>query len=71
MKGLKGRADKNYDGFITAEEAFEYAEIRTRLRSTAYGFLLFIFHKHIKNQHPQIYDGWPYEENNEEELILF
>ena len=70
IKGLRGKADKNYDGYITAEEAFEYAEIRTKLRSTMYGYLLFIFHRHLKIQHPQIYDGWPSDENNEEELIL-
>ena len=24
----------------------------------------------LKTQHPQIYDGWPSEENNEEELNI-
>lgn len=70
IKGLRGKADKNCDGFITVEEAFEFAKVRTRLRSTIYAFLLFIFHKGLFIQHPQIYDGWPSEENNEEQLIL-
>lgn len=70
IKGLKGLADKNCDGYISAEEAFKYAKIRTIIRSTVYGYILFIFHKKLLNQHPQIYDGWPSEENNEEELKL-
>jgi hypothetical protein len=70
IKGLRGKADENNDDFITAEEAFEFARIRTRLRSTIYAFLLFIFHGALFIQHPQIYDAWPSEENNEEDLIL-
>ena len=70
IKGLRGWADKNRDGLITAEEAFEFAQIRTRLRSTIYGYLLYILHGKLLIQHPQIYDGWPSEENNEEELKL-
>jgi len=68
--GLRGKADKNHDGHITAEESYRYAELRTKLRSTIYGILLFIFHKALFNQHPQIYDGWPTNENNNEELKL-
>ena len=68
LKGLKGGADKNYDNIITVEEAFEYAKIYTVKRSTIYGYLFFIFHGSLFIQHPQIYDGWPSEENNEEEL---
>jgi len=69
-RGLQGRADKNRDGFVTAEEAYRYTRFPVILRSTIYGYLLYIFHKSLFNQHPQIYDGWPSEENNEEELIL-
>ena len=67
---MKGRADKNCDGFVTAEETYRYAELRTIVRSTIYGILLFILHKALFIQHPQIYDGWPNEENNKEELKL-
>lgn len=70
VRGLKGLADKNFDGYITAEEAFEFAKIRTVIRSTIYAYLLYILHKQLLIQHPQIYDGWPSEENNEEELKL-
>ena len=70
IKGLKGKADQNRDGYITAEEAFRYAKKLTTRRSTIYSFLLFIFHRKFLIQHPQIYDGWPSEENNEEELRL-
>ena len=70
IRGLEGKADKNHDGIITAEEVYEFAKIRTIIRSTFYGFLLLIFHKDLFIQHPQIYDGWPSEENNKEELKL-
>ena len=70
IKGLRGKADKNCDGFVTAEESFRYAKLRTIIRSTIYGILLFILHGALFNQHPQIYDGWPSEENNKEELKL-
>lgn len=70
IKGLRGEADKNHDGNISAEEAFEYAKIYTIKRSTIYAYLLFIFHRALFIQHPQMYDGWPSEENNEEELKL-
>jgi len=69
-KGLTGKADKNRDGFVSAEEIYRFAELPTKIRSTIYGFLLFIFHKALFNQHPQIYDGWPSTENNKEELKL-
>lgn len=70
MKALRGKADKNFDSFISAEEAFEFAKVKTIRRTTIYGYLLFVFHKSLFIQHPQIYDGWPSEENNTEELIL-
>lgn len=70
VKGLSGLADFNSDGFISAEEAYEYSKIYTIKRSTIFAYLLFIFHKSLFVQHPQIYDGWPSEENNIEELKL-
>jgi len=70
LKGLNGRADLNSDNFISAEEIFNYAKIRTIRRSTVYAFLLFIFHGSLLIQHPQIYDGWPSELYNKEELVL-
>jgi hypothetical protein len=73
IKGLGGKADKNNDGFISAEESYEYTKTYTVKRSTIYALLLFIFHKTLLNhiQHPQIYDGWPSEEDNEKELVIF
>lgn len=68
IKGLAGPADANSDGIISVEESFKYAEKFTIKRSTVYAYLLFIFHRSLFIQYPQIYDGWPSEENNEEEL---
>ena len=68
--GLKGWADKNRDGHITAEEAFAYADKRTVRRSTIFAIILYIVHLELIIQHPQIYDGWPSEGNNKEELKL-
>ena len=74
FRGLIGFADLNRDKMITAEEAFFYAETPTILRSTIYAKLFslipFIPHDFFP-QHPQLYDGWPTEENNTEELMLF
>jgi hypothetical protein len=70
IKGLRGKADRNFDGLVSAEEAFDFARIKTIRRTTIYGYLLFVFHKSLFIQHPQICDGWPTEENNSEELIL-
>ena len=70
IKGLGGSADANSDGIISVEEPFKYAEKITIKRSTIYAFLLFIFHRSLFIQYPQLYDGWPSEENNEEELKL-
>jgi len=68
--GLRGWADKNRDRHITAEETFAYAYKRTFRRSTIFAIILYIVHLELIYQQPQIYDGWPTEENNEEELIL-
>jgi len=72
MKGLRGRADKNNDGYVSVEEAHQYAKYYTIKRSTIYAYILLIFHKTLKNhiQHPQIYDAWPSENNNAKEMIL-
>lgn len=70
IKGLEGRADEDSDGYISVEETFRYAKIRIIRRSTLYGLLLFIFHKSLFIQHPQLYDGWPSDENNQKELDL-
>ena len=70
IKGLKGPADANKDNIISAEETFSYAEKRTIIRSSIYGSLFYIFHRSLFIQHPQIYDGWPNEENNQDELEL-
>jgi len=70
IRGLNGKADNNDDGFITAEEVYSYAKYYTMKRSTIYGYLLYIFHRSLFIQHPQMYDGWPSEENNEEELKI-
>jgi uncharacterized caspase-like protein len=45
LEGLEGPADTNPDNWVSAEEAFYYAEPRTTLRRP--------------DQHPQIYDGVP------------
>jgi len=72
--GLKGPADSNEDQWISAEEAYRYAEIPTIKRSTLlariFSFIPFIPHEFFP-QHPQLYDGWPSEEGNSQELPLF
>lgn len=65
--GFKGRADNNKDKWVSAEEAFGYAELPTMIRSTIFNLITF---GTLITQHPQIYDGWPSEENNGEELNL-
>jgi hypothetical protein len=66
-KGLNGRADKNNDNFVSAEETLSYAELPVMIRSTLYNL---IRSRILETQHPQIYDGWPTEENNEDELNI-
>lgn len=70
IEGLSGAADKDKNGVISAEEVFRYAKILTIKKSKIYAYLLFIFHKELLIQHPQIYDGWPTEKHNEKELQL-
>ena len=66
-KGLNGPADKNNDNFVSAEETFSYAKLPVMIRSTLFNL---IRSQTLETQHPQIYDGWPSEENNGEELNL-
>jgi len=65
--GLKGRADQNSDNFITAEELLNYTKKPVEFRSKIYNWILT---GNTYTQHPQLYDGWPSTQNNEEELIL-
>ena len=70
-QGLKGPADTSKDGKISAEEAFQYAEKPTILRSTILGFLLFLLTPTpLLAQHPQLYDAWPSETNNTARLDI-
>lgn len=74
FRGLKAPADQNHDGWVSAEESFLYAKDRTISRSTVYAqiFSLVPFVPHDFNpQYPQLYDGWPSDTNNTEELKLF
>jgi hypothetical protein len=73
FQGLYGSADLNKDNIISAEEAYKYAELPTIKRSSIfafiYSFIPFIPHD-FHPQHPQIYDGWPNNEDNHKELTL-
>jgi len=71
IKGMKGDADANGDGWVSAEESFYYAEIPTILRSSLLS-LIFLLHPFVRlrPQHPQIYDGWPSQENSGAQLKL-
>jgi len=60
LEAFDGRADINHDGWVSAEEAFYYAAPKTTEYLEKYG----------KSQHPQIYDGYPTEENNSGELPI-
>jgi len=70
VKGLQNHADKNNDKCVSAEEMFEYTVEPVQFRA----YLLSFFHPRIpigsSSQHPQMYDGWPTEEDNADELIL-
>jgi hypothetical protein len=72
--GLEGPADLNKDQWISAEEVYQYAEVPTIKRSTLlahiFSFIPFIPHEFYP-QHPQLYDGWPSQEDNSEDLPLF
>ncbi|MFO8132509.1 MAG: caspase family protein [Thermoplasmatota archaeon] len=68
IKGFKGSADNNKDNWVSAEEAFSYAKLPTQIRSTI--FTLISPQVPFTTQHPQIYDGWPTEENHEDDLNI-
>jgi len=70
IQGLKGLADRNSDKFVSAEEAFNYAKLPTILRSTIFNLFVYLIEPVPLTQHPQIYDGWPTEEDNQQELKI-
>ena len=71
IQGLKGNADLNHDGFVSAEEALKYTEEPVALRSTIFNRLFYILEPVSGlTQHPQLFDGWPSVENNTDELKL-
>ena len=65
IKGMNGFADKNHNGWISAEELYQYAQMRTLVQSYVCSFLM---HSLPYCQHPQMFDGWPQEQNNSSEL---
>jgi hypothetical protein len=67
-KGLRGFADMNKDHCVSVEEAFRYAEFPVTIRSLIFTILAPVVKPFI--QHPQIYDGWPTEEDNSSDLVL-
>ena len=70
IKGLQGNADLNNDNLISAEELFTYTVEPVQFRA----YLISLFSSRIpiggSSQHPELYDGWPSEEDNADELIL-
>jgi hypothetical protein len=73
MKGLGGSADYNGDAWVSIEEAYYYAKTPTIIRSfilaSIFSLVPFVPHS-FGAQHPQLYDGWPTQEDNTEELQL-
>ena len=67
IQGLKGHADENNDKSITAEELLRYTIEPVQFRSKLYNQILTGV---ADIQHPGLYDGWPSENNNTEELTL-
>jgi len=65
LKGMSGFADRNHNGWISAEELYQYAEMRTLVQSYVCSFLM---NSLPYCQHPQFFDGWPQEHNNTSEL---
>jgi len=70
IQGLKGLADRDFDKWVSAEEAFNYAKFPTIIRSTILNILVYLIEPVPLTQHPQLYDGWPTEENNHLELKI-
>lgn len=69
-QGFKGRADKNSNDWVSAEEAFNYAHLPTMIRSTIFNILYYFIEPVPLTQHPQLFDGWPTVENNQQELDI-
>ena len=67
IQGLKGHADENNDKRITAEELLNYTIEPVEFRSKIFNWIT----SGVPTiQHPELYDGWPSEDNNLEELTL-
>jgi hypothetical protein len=62
---MNGFADRNNNGWISAEELYQYAQMRTIFQSYVCSFLM---HSLPYLQHPQMFDGWPQENSNSCEL---
>jgi len=71
IKGLSGKADINEDDWVSAEEAFTYAEKPTIFHS-AFKSFLYLLHPFARlgPQHPQLYDAWPNAINNQDDLKI-
>jgi|GEM_PF-2447279 len=70
-QGLRGPADRDGNGRVSAEEAYRYAEPPTVTRSTIIGLFLFVLTPTpLLAQHPQLYDGWPSEADNAAQLDI-
>lgn len=67
IQGLRGFADKNGDKCVSAEECFDFTIKPVQFRSKIYNWMLT---GTASTQNPEIFDGWPTEENNDEELML-
>jgi len=71
IRGLDGNADIDGDDWVSAEEAFNFAELPTILHSTFKSFL-YLLHPFARlgPQHPQLYDAWPNTGNNHDDLKI-
>jgi hypothetical protein len=71
LRGLDGNADMDGDDWVSAEEAFNFAEIPTIFHSTFKSFL-YLLHPFARlgPQHPQLYDAWPNAVNNQDDLKI-
>ena len=67
IKGLDGLADYNRNREVTAEEVFAYVEVMTPFRLA---FSNLIARGSPREQHPQLFDGWPNQNNNSGELKI-
>ena len=67
IQGLKGYADDDKNKIITAEELLDYSIKPVQFRSKIYNWMS----SGIPNvQNPDLYDGWPSEEDNLDELEI-